>query len=57
MCDFVDLDGPLLIRNNPFDGVHYAGARLILPGLPGLGVKFVKNNNEFPIENPEHNYG
>ncbi len=38
LCDFVDLDGPLLIRNDPFEGLRYQGARLILPTAPGLGV-------------------
>jgi L-alanine-DL-glutamate epimerase-like enolase superfamily enzyme len=38
LCDFTDLDGPLLIKNDPFVGVQYAGARLILPAAPGLGV-------------------
>jgi L-alanine-DL-glutamate epimerase-like enolase superfamily enzyme len=38
LCDFADLDGPLLIKNDPFVGVQYAGARLILPAAPGLGV-------------------
>ncbi len=43
MCDYVDLDGPLLIKADPFDGVHYKGAQLILPDNPGLGVKLVEN--------------
>lgn len=38
LADFVDLDGPLLIANDPFVGVRYDGARLILPSAPGLGV-------------------
>jgi L-alanine-DL-glutamate epimerase-like enolase superfamily enzyme len=39
LCDYVDLDGPLLIANDPFKGVSYSGAQLILPGAPGLGVE------------------
>jgi L-alanine-DL-glutamate epimerase-like enolase superfamily enzyme len=39
LCDFVDLDGPLLIANDPFVGVGYVGARLVLPERPGLGVE------------------
>jgi L-alanine-DL-glutamate epimerase-like enolase superfamily enzyme len=39
LCDFVDLDGPLLIANDPFVGVVYDGARLVLPDRPGLGVE------------------
>jgi L-alanine-DL-glutamate epimerase-like enolase superfamily enzyme len=38
LCDYADLDGPLLIKNDPYDGVVYAGAHLRLPDLPGLGV-------------------
>jgi L-Ala-D/L-Glu epimerase len=39
LCDYVDLDGPLLIANDPFRGVRYEGANLILPDGPGLGVE------------------
>lgn len=39
LCDFVDLDGPLLIANDPYIGVRYDGARLLLPDAPGLGVR------------------
>jgi L-alanine-DL-glutamate epimerase-like enolase superfamily enzyme len=39
LCDFVDLDGPLLIHNDPYQGVIYDGAKLSLPGGPGLGVQ------------------
>jgi L-Ala-D/L-Glu epimerase len=38
LCDYADLDGPLLIANDPYRGVRYEGARLILPEGPGLGV-------------------
>ncbi len=38
LCDYADLDGPLLIGNDPYKGVCYAGARMILPDLPGLGL-------------------
>lgn len=38
LCDFLDLDGPLLVANDPFQGLQYSGASLSLPGLPGLGV-------------------
>jgi L-alanine-DL-glutamate epimerase-like enolase superfamily enzyme len=39
LCDYVDLDGPLLIRNDPYRGVKYEGAKLTLPDGPGLGVE------------------
>ena len=38
LCDYADLDGPLLITDDPYAGVQYQGARLILPHGPGLGV-------------------
>ena len=38
LCDYVDLDGPLLIKNDPYDGVTYDGAQLRLPDRPGIGV-------------------
>ncbi|CAG0931479.1 muconate cycloisomerase [Thermoflexales bacterium] len=38
LCDYADLDGPLLIANDPYRGVRFDGARLILPDGPGLGV-------------------
>jgi L-Ala-D/L-Glu epimerase len=39
LCDYADLDGPLLIRNDPYLGLRYDGARMFLPGSPGIGVK------------------
>jgi L-alanine-DL-glutamate epimerase-like enolase superfamily enzyme len=38
LCDYADLDGPLLISNDPYRGVRFEGAQLILPQGPGLGV-------------------
>ena len=38
LCDYTDLDGPLLIRNDPYSGLQYNGAKFSLPGGPGLGV-------------------
>jgi L-alanine-DL-glutamate epimerase-like enolase superfamily enzyme len=40
LCDYADLDGPFLITNDPFTGVAYNGARLVLPDGPGLGVQY-----------------
>jgi L-alanine-DL-glutamate epimerase-like enolase superfamily enzyme len=37
-ADHADLDGNLLIDNDPFRGVTIAGGRLVLPEGPGLGV-------------------
>lgn len=38
LCDSVDLDGPLLIKNDPYRGVHYDGAKMSLPDGAGIGV-------------------
>jgi L-Ala-D/L-Glu epimerase len=38
LCDYADLDGPLLIKNDPYSGLQYDGAKLTLPDAPGLGV-------------------
>ena len=41
LCDYADLDGPLLIRNDPFSGIHYDEAKIIISEEPGLGVQLV----------------
>jgi L-alanine-DL-glutamate epimerase-like enolase superfamily enzyme len=39
LADWFDLDGPMLISNDPFDGITYTGGALInLPDRPGIGV-------------------
>lgn len=38
LCDYADLDGPLLIQNDPFQGLQYQGANMSLPDRPGIGV-------------------
>lgn len=38
LCDYADLDGPLLIKNDPYRGVRYDGARVFLPEAPGIGL-------------------
>lgn len=38
LCDYADLDGPLLIRNDPYRGLKYEGAKFSLPDGPGLGL-------------------
>jgi L-alanine-DL-glutamate epimerase-like enolase superfamily enzyme len=38
LCDYADLDGPLLIKNDPYCGLRYEGAKYTLPDGPGLGV-------------------
>jgi L-alanine-DL-glutamate epimerase-like enolase superfamily enzyme len=39
LVDYADLDGNLLISNDPFVGVKVVHGKLILPDGPGLGVK------------------
>lgn len=39
MVDWADLDGNLLISNDPFKGVTVENGKVILPNRPGIGVK------------------
>lgn len=38
LADWVDLDGNLLIANDPFDGLRIVDGKVILPPLPGIGI-------------------
>jgi L-alanine-DL-glutamate epimerase-like enolase superfamily enzyme len=38
LCDYADLDGPLLIKNDPYLGLRYDGAKFSLPDRAGLGL-------------------
>lgn len=38
LADLLDLDGPWLIKNDPFTGVSMNQGRLVLPQLPGIGA-------------------
>lgn len=38
LVDYADLDGDLLIANDPFHGVRVENGKLILPDRPGLGL-------------------
>ncbi|HUK16919.1 MAG TPA: dipeptide epimerase [Bryobacteraceae bacterium] len=38
LVDYADLDGNLLIANDPFQGVRVEKGKLILPDKPGLGL-------------------
>ena len=38
LVDYSDLDGNLLISNDPFTGVTVKDGKLILPDRPGLGL-------------------
>ncbi len=39
LVDYADLDGNLLIANDPFTGVTVQNGKLVLPDRPGLGLK------------------
>lgn len=39
LCDYADLDGNLLLKDDPFEGVRVVNGRLVLPDTPGLGVR------------------
>ncbi|MBM4054814.1 MAG: dipeptide epimerase [Planctomycetes bacterium] len=39
LVDYVDLDGNLLVSNDPYEGVYFEGGRLSLPEREGLGVR------------------
>ena len=39
LVDYADLDGNLLIANDPFTGVQVRNGKLLLPDRPGLGLK------------------
>ncbi len=39
LVDYTDLDGNLLITNDPFVGAEVRGGKLVLPSEPGLGVR------------------
>jgi L-alanine-DL-glutamate epimerase-like enolase superfamily enzyme len=38
LCEYADLDGNLLLRDDPFEGVQVKAGKLVLPDAPGLGV-------------------
>jgi L-alanine-DL-glutamate epimerase-like enolase superfamily enzyme len=42
LVDYVDLDGNLLISNDPYSGPELRNGRWILNDLPGLGIKKVQ---------------
>ena len=39
LIDYADLDGNLLIANDPYRGVNVEKGKLVLPDGPGLGLK------------------
>jgi L-alanine-DL-glutamate epimerase-like enolase superfamily enzyme len=39
MADWADLDGALLIKNDPFDGVKIVDGKITLDDSPGIGIR------------------
>ncbi len=39
LLDYADLDGQLLIEEDPYEGIRVEDGRLVLPDGPGLGVR------------------
>lgn len=44
LADWADLDGNLLIANDPFEGMTIEEGRIRLPGTPGIGVTLKDKN-------------
>lgn len=38
LVDYADLDGALLVKDDPYDGISFEGSQIILNDRPGLGV-------------------
>jgi L-alanine-DL-glutamate epimerase-like enolase superfamily enzyme len=39
LADWADLDGALLVRNDPFAGATIEGGKVTLTDLPGIGAR------------------
>ncbi len=37
-ADYIDLDAPYLLKNDPFEGVSYKNGEVVLADLPGIGA-------------------
>ena len=44
LVDYADLDGNLLINNDPYSGVSVYNGKLILPNENGLGISLSSND-------------
>ena len=47
LADWLDLDGPLLVKNDIFKGISYLNGSLHLNNLPGIGVERTKTSSIF----------
>lgn len=43
LADWYDLDGPLLIKNDPFDGLMYQNGKIVISENPGSGIRPTQN--------------
>ncbi len=43
LADWADLDGNLLISNDVFEGVKISDGKVIIPDLPGIGVRKIRS--------------
>lgn len=43
LADWIDLDGPLLIKNDNFKGLTYLNGEINIGDLPGIGVEKISN--------------
>lgn len=48
LCDWVDLDGPFLTKNNPFEPTALHEGKYLLKDLPGLGLEGLSPNLFLP---------
>jgi L-alanine-DL-glutamate epimerase-like enolase superfamily enzyme len=39
LVDLLDLDGAMLLADDPFEGIGYENGRILLSEEPGLGVR------------------
>ena len=39
LVDWADIDGPFLVKDDPFEGITYSAGKIVLPAGPGLGVR------------------
>ncbi|MBB2150060.1 dipeptide epimerase [Pedobacter sp. LMG 31462] len=49
LCDWADLDGPWLTRNNPFDAPQIVAGRYQLKNLAGLGLEGISPSIQLPF--------
>ncbi len=49
MAELLDLDGPVLIKNDPFVGAEMKLGQLVMPDAPGIGADLVRELDFRPI--------